>query len=54
MEIRLPDDCDNAPRIGILNEFLVHWTGGRHIDVADRMATDVRWSMAGGIAEGTA
>lgn len=54
MVIRRPDDYGNGPRIGFVNELPVHWAGGRHIDVAGRMATDVRWAMAGEMAEGTA
>lgn len=53
MVIRRPDDDGNGPRIGLVNELPV-WAGGRHIDVAGRMATDVRWTMAGEMAEGTA
>lgn len=30
MEVKLPTDCGNAPRIGIVGDFAVNWATGDH------------------------
>lgn len=47
MEITLPSDCGNAPRIGIVSDFVVHWASGDSEAVAAWLADDVRWTLIG-------
>jgi hypothetical protein len=54
MEIKLPTDCGNAPRIGIVGDFAVNWAAGETESVAEWLAEDARWILVGGNAqEGT-
>ena len=48
MEIRLPADCGNAPRIGIVNDVLVAWARGDRDAVSAWLAEDVEWNVVGG------
>lgn len=47
MEIELPSDCGNAPRIGIVSDFIVHWAAGDTEAVSAWLADDVRWTLVG-------
>ena len=48
MDIRLPADCGNAPRIGIVNDVLVAWASGDREAVSAWLAEDVEWTVVGG------
>lgn len=47
MEITLPTDCGNAPRIGIVGDFAVNWAMGNAEAVSDALADDATWTIAG-------
>lgn len=48
MDIHLPQDCGNAPRIGIVNEVLAAWARGDRDTVSAWLAEDVEWTVVGG------
>lgn len=48
MEIKLPTDCGNAPRIGIVGDFAVNWAKGDAESLSDWLAADARWALVGG------
>lgn len=48
MEIRLPADCGNAPRIGIVHDVLSAWAAGDRETVDAWLADDVEWTAVGG------
>ncbi|SJM70235.1 hypothetical protein [Gulosibacter sp. 10] len=47
MEIALPADCGNAPRIGIVGDFAVDWARRKAAAVAERLAEDATWTVVG-------
>lgn len=47
MEIKLPTDCGNAPRIGIVGDFAVNWAAGDTEAVAEWLADSVTWTLVG-------
>lgn len=47
MEITLPDDCGNAPRIDIVGEFTVNWAKGDADAVSGWLADDAVWTVVG-------
>jgi hypothetical protein len=47
MEIRLPDDCGNSPRAAIVGDFAVKWAAGDSGALAEWLADDARWTLAG-------
>ena len=47
MEIKLPTDCGNAPRIGIVGDFALHWATGDTEAVSDRLADEASWTLIG-------
>lgn len=47
MDIRLPSDCGNAPRIGIVSDFVVGWASGDLDVVAEWLSDDVIWDAVG-------
>lgn len=47
MEIKLPTDCGNAPRIGIVEDFTVSWAKGDVEAVAGWLADDAAWKLVG-------
>ena len=47
MEIKLPSDCGNAPRIGVVGEFAVNWAQGRTDAVSEWLAADASWTLVG-------
>jgi len=48
LEIQLPTDCGNAPRIGIVGDFAVQWARGDTEALAEWLADDVTWTRVGG------
>lgn len=48
MEINLPTDCGNAPRIGIVGDFTVSWAKGDTEAVSGWLADHASWTLVGG------
>lgn len=48
LEIKLPIDCGNAPRIRIVGEFTVSWAKTDTDVVSEWLADDARWTFVGG------
>lgn len=48
MEIELPIDCGNAPRIGIVAEFAVSWAEGDTGALSKWLTEDASWTLVGG------
>ncbi|MEZ5085050.1 MAG: hypothetical protein R2722_01945 [Tessaracoccus sp.] len=48
MEIKLPSDCGNAPRIGIVGDFAVSWAKADEAAISDWLADDANWMLIGG------
>ncbi|MCF8569973.1 hypothetical protein L5G32_06805 [Gordonia sp. HY002] len=49
MEITLPTDCGNAPRIGIVTEIVTAWASGDGQTVSTWMSEDVTWTVVGDV-----
>lgn len=47
MKISLPDDCGNAPRIGITNDIVAAWARGDREVLDEWSAEDIEWEWAG-------
>ncbi|AVZ38925.1 MULTISPECIES: nuclear transport factor 2 family protein [unclassified Dietzia] len=47
MEISLPTDCGNAPRMGIVGDFAVNWATGHTESVSEWLAEDMTWTLLG-------
>lgn len=47
MQIKLPTDCGNAPRIGIVGEFAANWAQGDTEAVSRWVTDDARWTLIG-------
>lgn len=47
MEISLPKDCGNAPRIGIVSQFAVSWASGDSAAMHSWLAEDATVSLTG-------
>lgn len=47
MQIELPADCGNAPRIGIVADFAVNWAKGDAEGVSEWLADTVSWTLVG-------
>ena len=47
MDISLPKDCGNAPRIGIVSQFAVSWASGDSTAIHNWLAEDATVSSAG-------
>ena len=47
MDIELPADCGNAPRIVIVGDFVAHWASGDTDAVAEWLSDDVSWTIIG-------
>lgn len=47
MQITLPTDCGNAPRIAIVGEFAANWATGETAAVAEWLTDDANWSLIG-------
>lgn len=47
MEINLPTDCGNAPRITIVSNFVVAWASGDTATMSLWLADDVSWTIVG-------
>lgn len=50
MDISLPTDCGNAPRIAIVSDFVADWARGDASDVSEQLAPDATWTLVGGAA----
>lgn len=48
MEIKLPTECGNAPRIGVVGDFAVNWAKGDTESVSEWLADDTTWTLIGG------
>lgn len=48
MEITLPTDCGNAPRVGIVTDFVVNWARADAAAVAAWLADRSAWRIVGG------
>lgn len=48
MEIKLPADCGNAPRIGIVGDFVISWAKSDLDAVSGWLADEVTWTLVGG------
>ena len=48
MDIKLPTDCGNAPRIGIVADFAVAWAKGDAPTVSSALAENASWTIVGG------
>ncbi len=48
MEIKLPTDCGNAPRIGIVGDFAVAWAKGDEEAVSTWLTDEANWTLVGG------
>ncbi|HIY65035.1 MAG TPA: hypothetical protein H9830_02000 [Candidatus Agrococcus pullicola] len=48
MKITLPSDCGNAPRIGIVSDFVVSWAKNDEDAVATWLSDSTSWSEVGG------
>lgn len=47
MEISLPSDCGNAPRMLIVSEFISNWAKGDSSAVAEWLSDDANWVVIG-------
>ena len=47
MEINLPSDCGNSPRIAIVGDVVTHWAGRDAEPLAAWLADAARWSIVG-------
>lgn len=47
MDVILPSDCGNAPRIGIVSEIVTRWAAGDTAALEAWLADDARWILAG-------
>ena len=47
MEINLPTDCGNAPRITIVSDFVVAWASGDVDAMSPWLADGIEWSVVG-------
>lgn len=54
MEIILPTDCGNSPRLLLVGEFVVNWACGHEEAVAPWLADDATWKLIGGAEDDAA
>lgn len=47
-EIKLPTDCGNAPRIGIVGDLAVNWAMGDEDAVSEWLTEEAIWTLVGG------
>jgi len=47
LEITLPADCGNAPRVEIVGNFTVHWAEGNAAGVAEWLTDTSSWTLVG-------
>lgn len=47
MEIELPADCGNAPRMVIVGDFVTDWASGDVGAVSEWLTDDVEWTLVG-------
>lgn len=48
MDVNLPSDCGNAPRIEIVGDFTVKWAEKESTAVSEWLAEDTTWAIGGG------
>ena len=54
MDINLPTDCGNAPRIGVVGDFVVGWARGDAEALSEWLSDDAQWVfIAGGTHRGS-
>lgn len=47
MDIELPADCGNAPRMVIVSDFIAHWARGDTDAVSEWLSDDASWTIVG-------
>lgn len=47
MDIELPADCGNAPRMVVVGDFVTNWANGDTDAVSAWLSNDVTWTMVG-------
>lgn len=47
MDIELPADCGNAPRIVIVSDFVTSWASGDSDAVSAWLSDDISWTIVG-------
>lgn len=47
MDIELPTDCGNAPRMVIVSDFVSHWASRDMDAVSEWLSDDVSWTIVG-------
>jgi len=47
MDISLPSDCGNAPRIAIVSDFVTNWAQGDAAAVQEQLAVEATWTIIG-------
>lgn len=47
LEISLPADCGNAPRMVIVGDFVANWAKGNAAAVAEWLSDDISWTVVG-------
>lgn len=52
MEIILPTDCGNSPRMILVEEFVVNWAAGYEAAMTAWLADDFSWTLVGGTTDG--
>lgn len=47
MEVILPADCGNAPRMVIVGDFIANWASGDHEALSTWLSEDASWTLVG-------
>lgn len=47
MDITLPSDCGNSPRLGIVGQFTVNWVNGDVNAIREWLSADATWRLIG-------
>lgn len=47
MDLTVPADCGNAPRMGIVADVVSAWARGDHAALAEALAEDATWTIVG-------
>ncbi len=47
MDVKLPSDCGNAPRLGIVGQFAVSWAEGDTEGLSEWLADEASWKLVG-------
>ena len=51
MEIKLPTDCGNSPRIAIVGDFVANWAEGNTEPLSEWLTDEATWTVIGGSSE---